>query len=41
MTVAEVAKELTAAQKAKLAPKDFHMFSKAGTANTTQKKAKK
>jgi hypothetical protein len=40
MTVAEVAKELTAAQKAKLAPKDFHMFSKAGTANTTKKKAK-
>ena len=38
MTVAEVAKELTAAQKAKLAPREFHMFSKAGTANTTKTK---
>lgn len=38
MSVAEVAKELTAAQKAKLAPREFHMFSKAGTANTTKTK---
>jgi hypothetical protein len=30
MTVSEVAKELTTAQKAKLAPKEFHTFSKAG-----------
>lgn len=41
MTMEEVRQELTAAQKAKLAPKDFHMFSKAGTANTTKKKATK
>lgn len=41
MPIADVAKELTAAQKVKLAPKDYHMFSKAGTANTTKKKAKK
>jgi hypothetical protein len=40
MTVAEVAQELTAAQKAKLAPREFHTFSKAGTANTTKEKKK-
>lgn len=38
MSIAEIAKELTAAQKAKLAPKEFHTFSKAGTANTTKVK---
>jgi hypothetical protein len=38
MPIEEVAKELTAAQKAKLAPKEYHTFSKAGTANTTKVK---
>jgi hypothetical protein len=38
MTIDEVRAELTAAQKAKLAPREFHMFSKAGTANTTKTK---
>jgi hypothetical protein len=38
MSIAEVAKELTAAQKAKLAPRDFHMFTKAGYAKTTKGK---
>ena len=41
MPMEEIKKELTAAQKAKLAPKDFHMFSKAGTANVTPKGRKK
>ena len=34
------AKKLTTAQKAMLAPKEFHTFSKAGTANTTKVKKK-
>jgi len=38
MTMAEVAQELSASQKARLAPRGFHTYSKAGTANTTQKK---
>lgn len=38
MPIEEIAKELTAKQKAALAPKEFHMFSKAGTANTTKEK---
>jgi hypothetical protein len=41
MTMEEVRQELTAAQRAKLAPREFHTFSKAGTANTTKKKATK
>lgn len=41
MSMEEIAKELTAAQKAKLAPKEFHMFSKAGIANVTPKGKKK
>ena len=41
MPMDEVRAELTAAQKAKIAPKEFHMFSKAGTANTVKKKTKK
>jgi hypothetical protein len=32
MTMAEVAQELTAAQKARLAPREFHTFTKAGYA---------
>jgi hypothetical protein len=34
------AKKLTTAQKAMLAPREFHTFSKAGTANTTKVKKK-
>lgn len=40
MTMDEVRAELTVAQKAKLAPREFHTFSKAGVANTTKEKKK-